>query len=291
MEEVRRIPLKCPHCGTLYNYKAPSAPGSYSVSCINKECGQKLKFNYGAKPKPEVKAEEKKIEEKPIPKVQPGWQENGAFVIRCDSPGCGQLIRMTADKIHTGKNSLKCPRCGKPHSFEKEPSEEELLQEMLKCKTAGCDGSIDKDTGICDSCQTKYALHYDENGKIEKVVKKTDPIRINQNRMKLVVGNFLGKKEYILKEGTHYVGRFDEESQSDFAIKDKFASKRSVRIDVTFDQGGNLVYKLTVERGLNPVYHNNRELVVGDIDYLNYGDTIKLGKTLIKVQKIEKQKK
>ena len=104
--------------------------------------------------------------------------------------------------------------------------------------------------------------------------------------MKLVLGNFLGKKEYILLKGTHYVGRLDDEKNSDFAIKDKYASKRSVRIDVNED-GGGLVYKLTIERATNPVYHNSRELTVGDVVYLTYGDTLKLGKTLIKVQKVQ----
>ena len=291
MEEVKRIPLTCPHCGTPYNYKAPSAPGTYSISCINKECRQKFKFKYSEKPQEEIKPEEKNQEEKSESQIQPGWQENGTYVLRCDSPGCGLLIRMAADKIFIGKNSVICPKCGKKHYFEKEPSEEELQKEMLKCKTGGCEGNIDMATGICDSCGSKYSIEVDNEGKIVKVTKKTDPIKVNQSRMKLVMGNFLGKKEYNLKEGTHYIGRYDEESQSDFPIKDKYASKRSVRIDVTYDQGGNLIYKMTVERGLNPVYHNNRELTVGDIDYLNYGDTIKLGKTLIKVQKIETKKK
>ena len=59
-----------------------------------------------------------------------------------------------------------------------------------------------------------------------------------------------------------------------------------MRIDVN-ENGGKLIYRMTVERAMNPVYHNNSELTVGDIVYLTYGDTIKLGKTLIKVQKVK----
>lgn len=127
-----------------------------------------------------------------------------------------------------------------------------------------------------------------QDGKVVKIAMKTSvsfaPKR--QVQMKLVSGTFLAKKEYRLSKGTHYVGRQDELNGSDFSIKDKYASSRSVRIDVN-ENGGRLVYKMTVERAMNPVYHNNSELTVGDIVYLTYGDTIKLGKTLVKVQKIK----
>lgn len=102
--------------------------------------------------------------------------------------------------------------------------------------------------------------------------------------MKLIYGCNPNKKEYLLSRGTHYVGRADNENMSDFVIEDKYASSRSVRIDVN-ENGDDFVYKLTVERAMNPVYHNSRELAIGDVVYLTYGDTIKLGKTLIKVQK------
>lgn len=297
MEDDKRILLKCPICGTIYNYKAPSSPGKYTISCINKECGKKMSFTYrGEKLQNQAEQQQPKPEQKQQT-VKQGWQEDGSYIIKCDTDGCGQWIRMTADKIRVGKNSATCPKCGKKHIYEKEGSFEEINAVMLECKTAGCEGKIVIDEnypnqGICNDCDAEYKIEYDENGKIIKVTKKTVlPPSPQGGKMKLVVGNLLGKKEYELKQGTHYIGREDTESYSDFAIKDKFASKRSIKIDVNYDQHGNLMYKMLVERALNPVYHNNREMHVGDIDYLTYGDTIKLGKTLIKVQKIEKPKK
>jgi hypothetical protein len=112
------------------------------------------------------------------------------------------------------------------------------------------------------------------------------PSPIKSVKMKLVLGRFLGRKEYELSKGTHYVGRLDSANNSDLAIKDKFASSKSLRIDVN-ENGGSLVYRMTVERAMNPVYHNNRELMVGDIVYLTYGDTLRLGKTLVKIEKIK----
>ncbi len=105
--------------------------------------------------------------------------------------------------------------------------------------------------------------------------------------LEMVLVHFVSKKKYPLYKGIHYIGRTDNENRSDFEVKDKYASSRSFRIEVN-ENGGSLVYKMTVERAMNPVYHNNKELTVGDVVYLTYGDTIKLGKTLIKVQKIPK---
>ena len=135
-------------------------------------------------------------------------------------------------------------------------------------------------------CGQEYAIII-QGGKIVKVIMKTPPPPPppKREKMKLVLGRFLGKKEYELTKGIHYVGRFDTDNNSDFAIKDKFASSRSIRIDVN-ENGGSLVYRMTIERAMNPVYHNNRELTVGDIVYLTYGDTLKLGKTLIKIEKV-----
>ncbi|MGN1173112.1 MAG: FHA domain-containing protein, partial [Muribaculaceae bacterium] len=142
---------------------------------------------------------------------------------------------------------------------------------------------------VCSKCNSKYTIKVID-GKVAKVTKDTEPVTLTRRvLLKLVTGTFLSKKEYILSKGSHYVGREDESKISDFSIKDKYASSRSVRIDVN-ENGGSLVYKLEVEKATNPVYHNNTELVAGDIIYLMSGDTIKLGKTLIKIQKLENKK-
>ena len=133
---------------------------------------------------------------------------------------------------------------------------------------------------LCPKCKTPH----------EFKVEPTDKDRISTTpqiiRLKLVIDRLFWKKEYELTKGVHYIGRHNQKNKSDFEIKDRFASYRSVRIDVN-DNGYNLVYKLTVERAMNPVYLNNHELVKGDVMCLTNGDTIKLGKTLIKVQKAQ----
>lgn len=283
MEEIERVSLKCEHCGHEFTNKAPKAPGKYYVPCKNPECREPVHFVYkGTKLNNE--GESKK-------EVKYGFLDNGAYRFKCGNTSCGQSVLVPADKIKVGNNMVICPKCNTSHEFEKKPTEADLL----KCQTAGCEGTLEKPgqgdgvfTTTCDKCQAEYSLIVND-GKVTKVTMKTPPPAppTKQYKMKLVVSRLFGKDEYILKKGTQYVGRADEDGPSDFQVKDKYASKRSLRIDVN-ENGGELVYKLTVERATNPVYHNNRELSENDIIYITYGDTLKIGKTLIKVQKVVK---
>lgn len=284
MADGEKISLVCDKCGKHFQCKAPSAPGGYSVNCTNPECGAKVSFRYPAG----GKADSGKSN--PQKDIKFGLLDNGDYRFKCDNSECGQSVLVLADNIKVGHNKALCPKCHTIHEFEIEPTEEDLL----KCRTSNCDSKLAKpDSGdgvyscTCEKCGTEYTLIVQDN-KVVKVIMKTPPpiAPKRQSKMKLVLGRFLGKKEYILSKGSHYIGRLDDINHSDFAIKDKYASSRSVRIDVN-ENGGSLIYRLTVERAMNPVYHNSRELAVGDIVYLAYGDTLKLGKTLIKVQKVK----
>lgn len=273
MAETGKISLKCRY-GHEFQFRAPSSPGYYSVACPTPNCGQKVSFHY-----PLNAAHQ---EEKPKEEIKFGLLEDGSYRFRCEKQDCRQLVLVPAKSVKVGHNRISCPKCGIVHEFDIEPTEEDLL----KCKVAGCDGIISKSDCACEKCGTKYSISI-KDGKVVGVTIKTEPwLPKKQWPMKLVLGHFLGKKEYILSKGIHYIGRLDDEKKSDFEIKDKYASSRSVRIDVN-ENGGSLVYRMTVERAMNPVYHNSRELTVGDIVYLTYGDTLKLGKTLVKVQKVK----
>lgn len=281
MAETGKISLKCRY-GHEFQFRAPSSPGYYSVACPTPNCGQKVSFHY-----PLNAAHQ---EEKPKEEIKFGLLEDGSYRFRCEKQDCRQSVLVPAKSVKVGHNRMPCPKCGIVHEFDIEPTENDLL----KCQTADCNAILVKPVGgddiyscVCEECGQEYSLLI-QGGKVVKVTMKTPtPIEpIKQWPMKLVLGHFLGKKEYILSKGIHYIGRLDDEKKSDFEIKDKYASSRSVRIDVN-ENGGSLVYRMTVERAMNPVYHNSRELTVGDIVYLTYGDTLKLGKTLVKVQKVK----
>lgn len=282
MAEIEKISLNCSKCNRTFQCKAPSSPGNYSVACIYPDCKAKVSFHYPlngnfqqAKPKADVKF---------------GLLDDGSYRFRCENNSCRQSVLVPANIVKTGHNKAICPKCRAIHEFDIEPTENDLL----KCQIADCNAILVKPVRgdgiyscVCEKCGQEYSLLM-QGGKVVKTTMKTPkPIGpIKQWPMKLVLGRFLGKKEYILSKGIHYIGRLDDEKRSDFEIKDKYASSRSVRIDVN-ENGGSLVYRLTVERAMNPVYHNSRELTVGDVVYLTYGDTLKLGKTLIKVQKVK----
>lgn len=285
MTEAEKVSLTCSKCGRHFHCKAPTASGNYSVTCTNPECGAKVSFHYPVKT---MGAEAHQVESKSEPQF--GLLDNGNYRFRCENSACRQSVLVPASIVKTGRNTARCPKCQTIHEFQVAPTEADLL----KCQTTDCGFILakpDRGDGIyscnCEKCGQEYSLVV-QNGKVVKATMKTPkPITgVRQNSMKLVLGRFLGKKEYLLTKGTHYIGRADNVKKSDFSIKDKYASSKSVRIDVN-ENGGNLVYRLTVERAMNPVYHNSRELTVGDIVYLTYGDTLKLGETLIKVQKVK----
>lgn len=286
MDNIKKLTLKCPYCGKVFSCKAPEKPGVYSLTCPNGDCSKKVSFKIPVSSSSGASAPNPGAKKPPL-----GRLEDGSYRFKCGNPKCPQYVLVPAESIKIGVNKVLCPTCQTPHEFEIEPTEEDLL----KCQASGCKGVLRKPQGgdgvystRCDDCGQEYSLIVQE-GKVTKVILKTPaPIAsTKQSKMKLVAGQFLGKREYNLTKGVHYIGRLDEEYPSDFQIKDKYASKKSLRVDVN-EVGGDLVYKLTVERALNPVYHNNRELTVGDVVYLTYGDTLKLGKTLVKIQKIQK---
>lgn len=103
----------------------------------------------------------------------------------------------------------------------------------------------------------------------------------------LTWAGFLLKNKYQLTPGEHIIGRKDPVKQSSLMINDKYASSRSIRIDVTpvDENQSGFLYKLTVLKATNPVYHNSRELAEGSSLYLEYGDIIILGKTQLTFNK------
>lgn len=224
--------------------------------------------------------------------------EEAKISINCTK--CGRQFQCKAPAA-PGHYSVVCPHadCREKISFQFSghkdiPANQSITEEdLLKCRMSGCKGMIIRPEGVsgvysskCDECSQQYSLVIQDSRIMKVSLVTPKPLRQpKQCLMKLVCGGLVGKKEYVLFKGVHYIGRYDPANNSHFPINDKYASSKSIRIDVN-ENAGSLLYKMTVERAMNPVYHNMRELAVDDIVYLSYGDTIKLGKTLIKVQKV-----
>lgn len=277
--EQKKLKITCQNkeCGKTFVFPQPDKPGKYTVKCPY--CHHPNHFET-------PNTSQKKPEEKQKPKE--GMQPDGSYLVTCKGVGCNASL--VTKKFSIGINHVTCPKCHTVNEFEVEPTEDMLLT----CQDPKCGCHIPKPDGddgeyrhTC-ACGQVYKIRV-LGGKVAEVKKLTikfppgDP-NASTAPMQLVVGKFLKKKVYPLSKGTHIIGRDDPDEQSNFPIKDSTASRRSIQIDVN-SLGGSLSYKMTVLKSTNPVYHNSAELSVGDIVYLNYGDTIKLGNTLIKVQK------
>lgn len=110
----------------------------------------------------------------------------------------------------------------------------------------------------------------------------TDKLKLQgkKGRGKLVWGNMFSRKSYTLHEGENYIGRFDQENPSDVSIHDEYVSRRSILIEVENTPKG-YTYKLIVMKCTNPVLINGQAQEVGNSLYLNYGDTIRVGNTIL----------
>lgn len=104
-------------------------------------------------------------------------------------------------------------------------------------------------------------------------------------------GSMLGgiaNTRFPLRVGLNTIGRADFDTPSDISIKnDPTISRRSVTIEVVPKENGFLA-KMKVLRAANPVLHNDKPLMEGEIIYLNYGDSIRLGRTTLRFNKLKK---
>jgi len=193
--------------------------------------------------------------------------------------GVAQLVRGNAYIVHekaiVGKSyTIICPKCNKQLQL--------------------CPDKKGPDIEVCPDCKAKVGY----NSKI--VVKKeneTDDLHTEINRALLnkenvgkggrLVWGFLGRHSANLSVGENTVGRKDTNSPSDISIDDAYMSRRSISIDVE-EKLGAYSFKLTVLKAANPVMVNSNELYIGNSIYLNYGDTIRLGNTVLTFKKIKK---
>jgi len=119
---------------------------------------------------------------------------------------------------------------------------------------------------------------------------KQQTVRIsaaNQERAELTWGSFLFPKRYKLTKELCTIGRKDNEIKSDVELKDEYCSRRSVAITTISTDRGYL-FKMEILSAANPVLVNGMEHTAGESLYLNYGDTITMGKTTLTFRQAKK---
>lgn len=84
------------------------------------------------------------------------------------------------------------------------------------------------------------------------------------------------------------IGRKDDEMPSNISVNDPYMSRQSAKLE-TIRKDNGYTFKFTVVNASNPVFVNDTHLKPGNSIYLNYGDTIKLGKTRFTFRKSKKQ--
>ena len=159
------------------------------------------------------------------------------------------------------KHQIECPNCHKRFTVE--------YFDGLEAKQVQC-----------DCC--KLTLPFNSFLKVHRtVVKPVTPV-IGQLQIK-TTGDI-----YPLFEGEYIVGRTGtaKEAGLKLAVSDRSMSRLHLKmkvVKVSFN------YYHIVENAENkkPTYINGRELQQGEVVYLNYGDTLKMGETYIEFNKPE----
>lgn len=183
--------------------------------------------------------------------------------------------------------SVTCPMCGQKLVIH--PTQVKSLK--LKCTKCGTKILV----GVKEAPKVKPEPAASSNKEQSKEVaseggNKTKKVKQNQGVVagaQLQWGGIFSRKSYQLHVGDNYIGRKDLDVPSDVMIDDEYASRRSVKITVARQDNG-YSYKFTVENATNPVLVNGTPQDVGYGLYLNYGDTIKLGKTSITFKPLKK---
>ena len=141
--------------------------------------------------------------------------------------------------------------------------------------------------------QERYNNGGRQNPPVETPPKRGSILNMQpESDAKLVWWSLLWRRKYILRMGKNYIGRRDKEYQSDLSLRDKYASARSICIEVTKKYSNRGIetyeYRLTVEKARNSVLYCGREVREGTTIDLTFGDTIVLGKTTLTLKPVKK---
>lgn len=241
-------------------------------------------------------------------------EQNELLVLKCVNPECAKQIKLKRPE-KTGVYPIACPNCGKKMRVKitgKTP------QEILATPPAPDFSNVEP---ICLGTDFKVGEKYEEKcphckdhilvfqsskpghkefacprckGRITAEVRQptktvhadSDVLQLIRGKLVLLRKNWFNK-DYPLREGRNIVGREDASAPSDISIKgDNTMSRRSVQIDMNHT-GHGYSFKLTVIKAANPVIHNGSVLMNGESVSLNFGDTIVMGSTKFRFDRLD----
>ncbi len=173
--------------------------------------------------------------------------------------------------------ALHCPDCG--FELAKKIQNTGIHKHICpQCKTVVGFGAIAQSTTVGgekeqqEQQEKKPTVHFNMGGGMGEIV----------------WSHLLCTKRYKLGTETVTIGRKDKNEPSTISLSDDYVSRRSVTIEpLKTDKG--FLFKFTVQRTSNPIFVNDREIMVGNSIYLNYGDNIKMGKTTLTFRQLKKK--
>lgn len=274
------VSVACPVCGFENPYRVLRT-GNAIIACRECKSPLLLRIQGGTAI---ADATRPQAPQSPLPQPAPLPATQAAQLLGvARNAGDGTLA--VAEHARVGEPvRIKCGNCGKMH--------------LLKPGTAG------KKAISCVACHTTITFTVDDPSaqaqvKVETAKEPAQPQatialrdRGNQQAMGAITfGGFMGikRKTIRLSVGQNTIGRADDEKPSSISFNDSFMSRQSVMIDVlpADDVKAGYRFLFRVLSAANPVYVNKQQYAVGDSVYLNYGDTLKLGRTTMRFVRIK----
>lgn len=253
--ETPSIIVTCPECKKQMRMRNPQTPGTYKITCpfCSKPFPVKIVDNAAPKPAPQAP------QPQPKPQPKPTEAADEPVVIQfCSS--CGMKLRIRNPQ--PGQHNVRCPKCQSVQTYTYTPT----------------------NAGASEPDNT-------ETRPVEKAV-KTKPVQKNVNLFRGCLmqqrGHFRSDRLFELAGKETIVGRMDTDAPCDVMVDDPTMSRRSVSI-VAESKPTGILYKMTVLNATNRVTHNGKVLAVGMSDYLEFGDTLTMGKTTFKFEKAPNQ--
>lgn len=251
------VKLRCDKCGKEFLIYKPSDMEKHTVACPS--CNSKIQVvlnNVNVKLKTSRPTLKPAVRHRHIgkPMAVPGRKHLYIYKERAET-GCTYTI--------------ECPEC----SFS-------------ETKTVDHEGNL---KWTCKQCNTIIGFKAVTKKQSDHITHIFNTQRKNRYVGELTWGSIIMSKKVLLQSDSCItIGRKDDEMPSKISVNDPYMSRQSAKLE-TIRKDNGYTFKFTVVNASNPVFVNDTHLKPGNSIYLNYGDTIKLGKTRFTFRKSKKQ--
>lgn len=261
--EQENVKLRCGQCGQEFLVPKPTDMKPHTVSCPSCENKIQVKLNHVA-----IRLKPTAPKQKPVSPRQEPVKEYGRIGTLMAAPA-RKHIYVYRDHAELGLTyTIECPECG--------------FRETVKVESEG------NHKWVCKQCKAIIGYKAVKPKQRDRVTHTFSSRQMNRDTGELVWGGMLrSKREKLPADSCVTIGRNDADMPSDISVNDQYMSRQSAKIEtIRTDKG--YTFKFTVMNASNPVFVNGCQLQCGNSIYLNYGDTIILGKTRFTFRKSKK---